>query len=203
MRTSELSEPRIELHGWDARGQVWHGPDELTYNLDQSRHILRKLRQLPGSWYGRLRALTPGQMPLGFYAAIHDLGDAGLAILDLEGSPGGPMEATLVVPSQRRARVREEFAFEFVSFLRFQEGLAASGSELAIHDYIQLVLTETPKTTGLVFSVETQPIEPELRIPISHQVERLAMSMIGWMAEKDASSPGVSGCCCSQPPKAL
>jgi hypothetical protein len=40
----------------------------------------------------------PGQLSLNLCASIHDLGDAGLAIIDLEGSPGGPLEVTLVVP---------------------------------------------------------------------------------------------------------
>jgi len=180
-------EPHIALHGWDSRTQVWHGPDELTYGLSGSRHILRKLRQLPGSWYGRLRAQIAGQLPLTFCASIHDLGDAGLAVLDLEGSPHGPLEVTLVIPAQRRARIRKDFAFEFVSFLRFLEGSESSGSELAVHDYIHQVLTETGEATTLVFSIETQFVEREVQILISQQVERLAMSMIAWMAEKDAS----------------
>jgi hypothetical protein len=73
--------------------------------------ILRKLRPLATSWHGRLHAQMPGRLSLNFCASIHDLGDAGLAIIDLEGSPGGPLEVTLVVPTHRRARIRKDFAF--------------------------------------------------------------------------------------------
>jgi len=180
-------EPRIALHGWDWRGQVWHGPDELTFALNGSREILRKLRPLTSSWHGRLHAQMPGQLSLDFYASIYDLSDAGLAILDLEGSPGGPLEVTAVVPAHRRARVRKDFAFEFAAFLRFLEGPESSGAELAIHDYIHRVLDEADAATTLVFSIETCFIERELQILIAEQVERLAISMLAWMTEKDAS----------------
>jgi hypothetical protein len=182
-------EPSIALHGWDSRGQAWHGPDELAYALRGSRAILRKLRPLASSWHGRLHAQMPGQLSLNFCASIHDLGDAGLAIIDLEGSPGGPLEVTLVVPAHRRARVRKDFAFEFAAFLRFLEGPESSGSELAIHDYIHRVLSETGAATTLVFSIETRFVEREVQILIAGQVERLAVSMIAWMRGKDASRP--------------
>ncbi|MBZ5595153.1 MAG: hypothetical protein LAP39_23150 [Acidobacteriia bacterium] len=182
-------EPCIALHGWDWRGQVWHGPDELEYAISGSREILRKLRPLASSWHGRLHAQMPGQMSLDFCASIHDLGDAGLAIIDLEGSPGGPLEVTLVVPAHRRTRVRKDFAFEFAAFLRFLEGPESSGSELAIHDYIHRVLSETDAATTLVFSIETCLVEREVQILIAEQVERLAISMVAWMTEKDASPP--------------
>jgi hypothetical protein len=182
-------EPCVELHGWDSRGQVWHGPDELAYTLSGSREILRKLRPLASSWHGRLHARMPGQLSLNLWASIHDLGDTGLAVIDLEGSPGGPLEVTLVVPTHRRARVRKDFAFEFAAFLRFLEGPESSGSELAIHDYIQRALRETAAATTLVFSIETRYLEREVQILIAQQVERLAISMIAWITEKDAAHP--------------
>lgn len=186
--TSETAvlEPRIAVHGWDWRGQVWHGPDELACALRGSREILRKLRPLTSSWHGRIRARIPGQLPLNFCASIHDLGDAGLATIDLEGSPGGPLELTLVVPAHRRTRIRKDFAFEFASCLRFLEGPESSGSELAIYAYIDRVLSETAASTSLVFSVETCFVEREAQILIAEQVERLAIGMIAWMTEKDA-----------------
>lgn len=107
----------IQLHGWDARLHAWHGPDELTFKLTGCRRILGKLRQLPGSWYGRLRAEVPGGVPLSFCASIHDLGDAGLASLDLDGSPHGPMEVLLVITAQRRSKIRPDLAFEFAAEL--------------------------------------------------------------------------------------
>jgi hypothetical protein len=38
--------------------------------------------------------------------------------------------------------------------------------------------------------VETRFVVPESRILISQQAERLAMTMIAWMAGKDARLPG-------------
>lgn len=182
-------QPSVALHGWDSRGQVWHGPDELAYRLGGSRGILRQLRPLANSWHGRLHARMPGQLSVDFWASIHDLGDAGLAVIDLEGSPGGPLEVILVVPAHRRACVRKDFAFEFAAFLRFLEGPESSGSELAIHDYIHRVLHETAAATTLVFSIETCFLEREVQILIAEQVERLAIGMIAWITEKDAWHP--------------
>lgn len=189
VRRTIAEQPRIELHGWDPQLRAWHGPDELAFRLNGSRRILQKLRQLQGSWYGRLRAQVQGPLSFSFCGAIHDLGDAGVATIDLEGSPAGPLSVLLVVPAQRRARVRQDFAFEFVSFLRFQEGRESSGSEYPIHEYVHRVLAESGPATTLVFSIETRFVEPEVMILLSEQVERLTMSMIAWMAEKDASSP--------------
>jgi hypothetical protein len=90
------------------------------------------------------------------------VGDAGLAVIDLEGSPGGPLEVTLVVPAHRRTRVRRDFAFEFAAFLRFLEGPESSGSELAIHDYIhhpQWLCFDGP----LIFGLSSQRHLPDGR----------------------------------------
>jgi hypothetical protein len=180
-------EPRIALHGWDSREHVWHGPDELSNAPIGSRDILRKLRPLASSWHGKLHTQMSGRLSLDFCASVHDLGDSGLATIDLEGSPGGPLEVTLVVPAHRRALVRKDFPFEFAAFLRFLEGPESSGSELAIHDYVHRVLSEVTAATTLVFSIETRFLEREVQILIAEQVERLALSMIAWMNEKDDS----------------
>ena len=180
--------PRIELHGWDSQGQAWHGPDELAYSLTGCRTIVRKLRELRGSWHGRLRSQVPGEPTLSFCGAIHDLGDAGLAMVDMEGTAAGPLELILVIPAHRRQLVRTEFAFEFTAFVRFLEGRASAGSEMAIHDYVHRVLQEAGAEKTLVFSIETRFVVPEVRILISQQAERLAMSMIAWLSERDTAS---------------
>jgi len=176
----------IDLHGWDALSQSWHGPDELSYSLEGQRRILRALRKMPGSWYGKLREQLPGAVPLTFSASIYDLGDAGLLSIDLDGSPGGPLELVLVIPAHRRSKIRSEFAFEFASFMRFLEGPESAGSEMAIHDYIERTLRETDPSRSLIFSIEARFEEPEIRLLIAPQVEAAAMSMIAWMKEKDA-----------------
>ena len=105
----------------DSGAGAWHGPTELTFTLRGCGRILSQLRELPGSWYGKLRTEAPEEPPLGFHVSIHDLGDAGLALLDIEGSPGGPLEVVLAIPAQRRARIRPDLAFEFVAFLGLSE----------------------------------------------------------------------------------
>ena len=189
---SEIAQPegRVELHGWDSLAGAWYGPAELTFTLRGCEPVQSQLRETPGSWYGKLRTKAPGEPPLGFRISIHDLWDAGLALLDTEGSPGGPLEVVLAIPARRRARMRPDMAFELVAFLSFLRGLEKPGSEMAIHDYIQRVLEEADRLSTLVFSIETRFVVPESRMLISQQAERLAMTMIAWMAEKDTRPTG-------------
>jgi hypothetical protein len=90
-----------------------------------------------------------------------------------------------VVPVERRPRIRPELAFEFVSFLRFLEGAQSLGTEMAIHDHIQHALAGPAPPATLVFSIETRTVAPDTHLLIAQQTEKLAMSMIQWMAEKD------------------
>jgi hypothetical protein len=92
----------------------------------------------------------------------------------------------LVAPPVRRPKLRAELAFEFASYLRFLEGAQSSGRELALYEYIERVLTEPAGPNTLVFSIETRPMDPDVQFLISEQAERLVMSMVAWMAEKDA-----------------
>jgi len=177
----------IELHGWDSQTRTWHGPDELTFHSG-NRRIVNQLRRLPGSWHGRLRPTAPGGLPFGFCASIHDLRDSGVAMIDMDGTPGGPLHFVLVVPAGRRLRLREDLAFEFLSFVRFLQGPEGLGSELAIHDYIQRVLHQNPAGATLVFSLEGRALESDLHRALSEQAEMLAMSMIAWMAEMDSEA---------------
>jgi len=176
---------RIELHGWDAHEHAWHGPDELTFSLDGCRRILQRMREVPGSWYGTARCQEPGEVPVEFCLSAHDLHDAGLAVVDIEASPGGPLHFVVVVPAQRRARVRPDFAFECVSFLRFLEGQPSQGSELAIHDHLHALLDRRSTGGTLVFSIGSHAAPPEAHRLILLQAERLAMSMIAWLGERD------------------
>ena len=181
-----MSDSCIEWHGWDSTSSAWYGPDELSHSLAGCRSILARLRRFSGSWYGRLGAQAPDGLPLSLFASVHDLGDTGLAALDLEGVAGGPLEVVLVAPPVRRPKLRAELAFEFASYLRFLEGAQSSGRELALYEYIERVLTEPAGPNTLVFSIETRPMDPDVQFLISEQAERLVMSMVAWMAEKDA-----------------
>ena len=57
---------------------------------------------------------------------------------------------------------------------------------MAIHDYIQRVLGEADEPSTWFSRSRPGSCVPESRMLISEQAERLAMSMIAWMAEKDA-----------------
>ncbi len=176
---------RIELHGWDSRSQSWHGPDEISFSAAGTARILNQLRELHGSWHGKLRTQGPDVPALTLCAQIYDLGDVGLATVDMEGSPGGPIEIALVVPSARRGRLRPELAFEFASFLRFLEGPQSQGAEMAIHDHIERAIKESDPASTLVISVDTRSVAPEAHILIAATAEKLTMTLIAWMAEKD------------------
>ena len=180
---------RIELHGWDSGAFAWYGPDEMAFRPSGCRYLVRKLLELPGSWHGVLRSRVAGEAPLAFRASFHDLVDAGLGTIEMDGSPGGPLQIVLVVPAARRTRVRPELAFEFASFLRFLEGPETIGTELAIHDYVQRVLDQTAGSATLVFSVETRSIPAEVRLHLSQEAEKLITAMVACMARKD--DPGL------------
>lgn len=177
----------VELHGWDSGASSWHGPDPVRYSLAGCHTLLSRLREHEGSWCGRLRGQVPGGPPLTFRASTRDLDDAGLATLDMDGSSGGPLQTILIVPSQRRSRMRADLAFEFVSFLRFLEGPESSGAESAWHDYMERTLAQSDPASALVFAVEGRSAIEDTRIALCEQADRLVGCMVAWMAERDAA----------------
>jgi hypothetical protein len=84
-------------------------------------------------------------------------------------------------------KLRPEFAFEFLAFLRFLEGAENLGSELIIHDQIEGVLREADESRTRVFSIETRFVDPELHSILSGHLGKLIMSMVAWMLEKDSA----------------
>ena len=190
MATAIHPERRIELYSWDSRSRSWSGPDEIGYTLKGSRRILDRLREGNGSWRGELRLQTAGIPAVTFWAQVRDLGDVYLATLDLGEYPGGPLETILVVPAERRARLRGEFAFEFTAFLRFLEGPASHGAEFAFHDGLERLLREAPSAAMIVISVETRFTSPDEHLLTAQAGERLIMSMVAWAAEAQASAQG-------------
>lgn len=173
----------IYSHGWDASSQSWRGPDELTFTLQNSQLLLRKLRSSKGVWYGKLGCSLHGERPASFYTSIHDLGDSAVAIIDVEDSNGSPVEVVAVIPHHRVPRIRPDFAFEFVAFLRFVRA-AEAGSELLIHDYVEHTLQEVAGGSSLIFSIDGA-VPPEMNLALSVHVERLSMCMLQWLSEKD------------------
>jgi hypothetical protein len=182
----------VELHGWDAASACWHGPDELHCSVAGCRGLVSKLRAAAGTWYGPLRTQVPGGPALTLWAATRDLDDAGLATLDMEGSSGGPLQTILIVPAQRRSRLRPDLAFEFVAYLRFLEGRETTGSEMAIHDHIERTLQQSSPDKTLVFSVESRMALEETRIALSEATDRLVSCLLAWLTERDGSAIGAA-----------
>ena len=120
---------------------------------------------------------------MSFSACVHDLGDAGLGTLDLEGAQGGPLQFILVAPAHRRHKLRPDMAFEFVAFMRFLGGPESVGHELALHDHIEIALQGSTNAT-LVFSVETQALLPEVQILVAQQAERLTLGIVAALAKR-------------------
>src|ERR1039458_8632400 len=130
----------IHLYGWNDEGGFWHGPTEIPSALNGAGSILRKLKNAPGTFNGKLRCNVRGLPGVDFQTTVYDLTDAGLAMVHLDGDLHAPIGVVAVIPAQRRRNLRPEFAFGFVSFLSFLGAAASPGSELAIHDYLESVL---------------------------------------------------------------
>jgi hypothetical protein len=174
----------VNLHGWDATAEFWHGPTPLTHAVGRGRTGAGRIRIARSGFHGKVRCSVPGLPCLEFHTAVYDLMDIGVAIVHLDGAEGGPAGVIAVVPAARREHLRPEFAFEFVTLLSFFAGPSKPGSELAIHDYIdEVVRTGTPGTQ--VFTVETAELDPDVAIVLSAHFEHLAAAMVDWLTTRD------------------
>jgi hypothetical protein len=118
-----------------------------------------------------------------FQTAVYDLVDSGLAIVHSVDASRRPVGAVAVIPAQRRARIREEFAFGFVSFLSFG-GLVSPESDLAIHEYVDEALRAAPRCS-LGFAVESASADAEASVTVSTCLERIAVAMLCWLSSKE------------------
>lgn len=175
----------IHIHGWDSTGWFWHEVDGIAPEAHETGSVLRKLRKAPAAFQGRCR--VPGSPVFEFQTSAYDLSDAGLAIVHLDDSPGGPIGALTILPAHRRPRLRNEFAFGFVAHLSFLDGLISPGSEAAIHDYVDNLL-RTDRTSTLVITVETARDSSDISIVLSTYLEELAIAMLQWLCAKDAEA---------------
>lgn len=173
------NEGEFQVHGWDCAGGFWHGPTAITVATAGSGSIARKLEGSRGFFSGRFRSHG-----MEFQTAIHDLGDAGIALIHMDGLRAG---ALAVIPAERRNHLRADFAFGFVAFLSFLGGLTSEASELAIHDYVETVV-RAAGDEALVFSVEADcGCCPEVSIALSTLFERLAGAMLPWLNSRTES----------------
>jgi hypothetical protein len=167
---------------WDSRTETWHGPNELTPAIASGSRLLRALRSAPGrSWYGPVTTRVADAPEGKFFAVVHDLGDSAIAQVYCDESKTGPAELVSVIPAERRARLRDEFAFEFISFCRFLNALSA-GAEFQVHEAIAAAMAETPASDPLIFSVNSGTWPSDLDHVLSACVEELAVAMCQWMS---------------------
>jgi hypothetical protein len=181
---SSVEEGNIQLYGWDSRTESWNGPTGLSFSLRASRHLVQALQTAPGrSWYGPVNCNVPGEAPTRFFSLIHALCDCAVAMIYCNDSRTGPVEIVAVVPPELRARVRPDFAFEFVAFARFLGALSEEGA-LTVHDLIAAAIRESPSSEALVFCVSTGLWTSDLDHVLSCCVEKIALSMLEWVAER-------------------
>jgi hypothetical protein len=171
----------IHLFGWDARSRTWHGPNEFSEASMPDKRFLRALQSATGSsWYGPVSCCAPGDMPARFFALVHDLSDCAVALLYCDESKAGPAEVVAVIPASRRARLREEFAFEFLAFARFLRTVDAE-AEFQVHQAITSAIAEGDSNT-LVFSISSGIWPSDLDPVLSLCVEKVAVTLREWIA---------------------
>jgi hypothetical protein len=179
------TEVAIHLYGWNDQGGFWHGPTEIAPASNGTGSILRKLRNAPGTFHGKIRCNVRGLPGVDFQTTVYDLTDAGLAMVHLDGDLHAPIGVVAVIPAERRRHLRPEFAFGFVSFLSFLGAAASPDSELALHDYLESVL-RTDTASALVFTVEGSQLDSDISIVTSAYFENLAIAMLEWLSAKHA-----------------
>src|ERR1035438_9771735 len=154
-RSGSESASTIQCYGWDARSGTWHGPSQLNLAGARSKRFENGLIEAPGSsWFGPVRCSAPGELATRFFVVAHDLADCAVAMIYCEESKAGPAEIVAVTPAERRSRLRQEFAFEFLAFAGFL-GSWGDGAELEVSEAIGAAIAESPVSESLVFSIST------------------------------------------------
>jgi len=182
-KSSQIERPGVYLHGWDARAESWNGPIPLAPSRCGAR-TNSKVRSALGAFHGKLRCSVPGLPCIEFYTTVYDLRDAGVAIVHMDGSHGGPVGIVAVIPRDRRRLLRDDFAFELMTLISFLGAPVNRGCELQINDYIEEALRPEPAATQ-VFAVETAELSPDTSIVLSVHFENLAAAMLDWMASRE------------------
>ncbi len=173
--------PEMVWYGWDSRTETWHGPNTFK-PATVPRRLLQALQSTPGrSWYGPVKCCTAGEPEARFFVLIHDLSDCALAMIYCDESRTGPAEIVVTIPPEHRARLRPEFAFEFLGFTRFL-GLAGNGGELPIHDGVEAAIHAADGSGDtLVFSVSSGLWPHDMEHMLSRCVEKVAVAMCRWL----------------------
>jgi len=106
------------------------------------------------SWYGPVNCLSGREPVTRLFVLVHKFADCATAMIYCDESTTGPAEILVVLPAQRRSRLRPEFVFEFLSFVRFL-GAVDAGAELHVHDAITAAIAETRGSDSLIFSISS------------------------------------------------
>jgi hypothetical protein len=145
---------------------------------------LEALKGAPGrSWFGPVNCAAAGEPAARFFAVVHNLADCATAMVYCDESKAGPAELVVVIPAERRAQLRAEFAFEFVAFASFL-GCIGAGADLSIHDWISGAIAETDPSDALVLSISTGLWTIDRDHMLSRCVEKIAVAMVQWMREE-------------------
>ncbi len=172
----------VQLYGWDAQRKTWHGPNELGPAPPGNQRLADVLKNAPGtSWYGPVNCTASGEPRSRFFAVAHALGDCAIAMLYCDESKTGPAEVVVVIPADRRDRLRPEFAFELVAFAGFLGCLGGLDSNMAVHDHISDALKESSRNESLVFSITTGLWDSDRDLVLSRCVEKIAVAMLQWL----------------------
>jgi hypothetical protein len=113
---------------------------------------------------------------------VHRLVDCAAAMVYCDESKAGPAELVVVIPAERRSRLRADFAFEFVAFAGFL-GCIGPGADLSIHDWIAGAIAETGPSDALVLSISTGLWTIDRDYVLSQCVEKIAIAMLQWTRE--------------------
>ena len=171
----------VQCYGWDARSGTWHGPSQLCLAGARSQRLEDALLGAPGpSWFGPVSCFAPGEPVTHFFVVVHDLTDCAVTTIYCEESKTGPVEIVAVIPAERRARLRQEFAFEFLAFSGFL-GCLKAGAEFEVSEAISAALAETPASDSLVISISTGLWASDLDHILSRCVEQTAVAVLRWL----------------------
>ena len=177
-------ETLVQLYGWDARSSTWHGPNEFSAGETPSVSMLEGLREALGqSWYGLVQCPSRRGPAAKFFTLVHEGADCATAMIYCNESKTGPVEIVAVLPAGRREQLRPDFAFEFLSFARFLGAISAE-SELPLHEAITAAIGETDDSHSLVLSLGSGlwPVDDDH--VLSECVEKVAVTLLAWMAER-------------------
>ena len=179
---------RVHLYGWDSVSGTWNGPNQLGCCSRPDSRLLRALKAAPGkSWYGSVNCRTSGGPATRFFALVHDLSDCAVASIYCDESKAGPAEILAVIPAHRRSHLRDEFAFEFLAYVRFLGSLSA-GAELQVHDAIASAIAGPRDSKTLIFSISSGLWPSDCDAVLSCCVEKIAVTLCQWLGKSYAST---------------